>query len=429
MLTGRYPHKQSLWTNDDMLASDLPTHAHALGASGYRPILAGRLHALGPDQHHGYVERYVGDHSPNWPGAPVRGMGELAGTNGPNRVSIDKSGPGQSAYELLDADTCEAALQQLEIAAQRDDDEPFALTVGFMLPHAPYVATKEDFERFSDCVPDTVVKRPDDNDEHPWINEWRSLRNIERVSDEDAYRTRAAYFGLTYRLDRNIGKILDRLDELGLADNTLVIYSTDHGDHVGERELWWKHTFFEDSVKIPLIMRLPGVLPAGERRDATLTLLDVTATMLDAAQAPALPSIDGRSFWSLACDGKTRWQHAAFSEYCTTDFEPFGGKFRQQRMIRKDNLKLVYYNDYPPQLFDLEADPFEHTNLAGDSAYSKTLRQLEEELLHGWNPTKIEEVMREKQRVTRIIGDWAATTQPANVIRWPLAEEQNYLYS
>lgn len=432
LLTGRHPHKQSVWTNDDILASDIPTHAHAIGATGYRPVLAGRLHALGADQHHGYVERLVGDHSPAWPGSPAHGMGSLKGTNGPNRVSIDNSGPGQSAYELLDRDTCAAALDQLDREAERKaggDGTPFALTVGFMLPHAPYVASQEDYARFRDCVPPPSVTRPDDADEHPWIRKWRTLRGIEDVSDADTQRARAAYYGLTYRLDQNIGRILDRLETLGLADDTLVIYTTDHGDHVGERGLWWKHTFYEDSVKVPLIMRLPGVLPASERRNAVITLLDVAATMLDAAEAPALPMSDGHSFWDVAQDGSVPWDGTAFSEYCTTDAEIFGGTFQQQRMIRTKKWKLIYYRQYPPQLFNMETDPDEANDLASDPAFSKTCDALMARVLEDWDPAAIEQEMRDKQRITRLIRKWAAATVPDNTIRWPLTDEQNYLTS
>jgi choline-sulfatase len=139
-LTGRYPSHQNCWTNTDYLASDIPTMAHALGAGGYRPILVGRMHALGPDQLHGYVRREVGDHSPNWIGIPRHDMGELARTNDPYRESIVKAGPGQSAYEVKDHDVAASAIAVLEeIAAARASGsrEPCALTVGVMLPHPP----------------------------------------------------------------------------------------------------------------------------------------------------------------------------------------------------------------------------------------------------------------------------------------------------
>jgi len=90
-------------------------------------------------------------------------------------------------------------------------------------------------------------------------------------------------------MDRMIQQILDRLEANGLADNTLVVYASDHGDQLGERGLWWKQTFHEQSIKVPLIMRWAGRLPAGERRGQVVNLLDLASTMLDAAGAPPLP--------------------------------------------------------------------------------------------------------------------------------------------
>ena len=132
LLTARWPSSQSCWTNADMLPSDIPTYLHALGAAGYRPALVGRLHAIGPDQLHGYAEREVGDHSSNWVGATTHDMGVLNRTNDPFRTSLERSGQGQSSYELHDVDVADAACQWLSRYAQRaasgdTKQHPFAL--------------------------------------------------------------------------------------------------------------------------------------------------------------------------------------------------------------------------------------------------------------------------------------------------------------
>ena len=146
MLTARHPHRQDCWTNDDYLASDLPTWLHALGAAGHRPELIGRMHAMGPDQMHGYAGREIGEHSPNWAGVPRHDMGVLEKANDPNPESLVACGAGQSAYEVKDRDVTAAALAALDrIAAE---DRPFCLTVGLMLPHAPYVAAQRWIDRY-----------------------------------------------------------------------------------------------------------------------------------------------------------------------------------------------------------------------------------------------------------------------------------------
>ena len=112
MLTARHPYAQECWTNDDYLRSDAATWLHAAGAAGYRPALAGRLHSMGPDQLHGYALRTVGDHSPNWGGVPRHDLGVLDKANDPWRESLQRSGVGQSAYQVKDVATAASACSE-----------------------------------------------------------------------------------------------------------------------------------------------------------------------------------------------------------------------------------------------------------------------------------------------------------------------------
>ena len=113
-------------------------------------------------------------------------------------------------------------------------------------------------------------------------------------------RARAAYYALVETLDGFIGKIINSLKENNLYDNTLIIYASDHGEQIGERDLWWKQTFYEESVKIPLIMSWKDKLPCNERRKQILNLVDLTATIVDAGEGMKLPNIDGKSFLNIA---------------------------------------------------------------------------------------------------------------------------------
>ncbi len=431
MLTARHPSAQECWTNDDFLVSDRATWPHALGAAGYRPILVGRLHAMGPDQLHGYAEREIGDHSPNWGGVKRHDMGVLNETNDPHGVSVTRSGPGESVYEVKDRDVTRAAVACLDrLGAERKagSKDPFALTVGFMLPHPPYVATKDDYSRFAGKVKPPRLGRGAPDTEHPWLAWWRQNRNIETVDAADVLRARTAYYALTYRLDAMIGEVLDALKRNGLADNTLIVYSTDHGDQIGERGLWWKHTFYEESVRVPLIMSWPGNLPKGERRRQVVNLVDVTATMLEALGAPALPHAQGRSFLDVARDAKAPWTDETVSEYCTDEIPVWtGGMAVRQRMLRSGDWKLIYYHGYRPQLFNLAADPDELRDLGDDLAFAPVRDRLLERLLSDWSPDVIDSRMKARRRDKDIIGAWARGTNPANSHVWPTRPEQNRL--
>jgi choline-sulfatase len=430
-LTARHAFRQDCWTNTDFLASDIPTFLHALGAAGYSPTLIGRLHALGPDQLHGYVAREVGDHSPNWIGIKRHDMGVLTNTNEPERVSLAKSGPGRSVYELKDIDVTSAAVAAIRALGARSGaarQQPFALTVGLMLPHAPFVAAPEDFMRYADRVGRAALPPAGQAAEHPWIAWWRANREITDVPAAEEIRARAAYYGLVDRMDRMIGEILDALDAAGLADDTVVVYTSDHGEQIGERGLWWKHTFFDESLKVPMVLAWPGVLPAGERRGQVVNLMDLAATLLDAAQAPALPDADGRSFLAVARDSGKPWIDETFAEYCTDETPTWtGGMAVRQRMIRAGRWKLSYYHGYRPQLFDLANDPHELDDLAQDAAPEGVRGRLLARVLADWDPLEIDGRMRRRIAQKRVLGDWAAATRPKSAHIWEFAPEQNVL--
>lgn len=425
MLTGQYSYRIGCWTNSDVLASDIPTHAHSLGAAGYRSTLIGRLHSIGPDQLHGYVERKVGDHSTNWPGGRAHSLGVLDRTNDPFRVSIERAGPGQSSYEVKDRDVLTETLRYLE--AQKPG-EPFAVTVGLMLPHQPYVCAKADYERYAGRVPDPRLPPPGDDAEHPYLRAWRKHTGSLDLPADWERRARTAYFGLTTAMDRLIGAILDKLDETGLARDTLVIYASDHGDQLGERGLWWKQTFYDHSIAVPLIMRWPGRLPEGDRCANVCNLLDVAATMLDALEAAPLPDGQGRSLLGVARDAKSSWLDETFAEYCTDGLARWTGSAPvQQRMIRSGRFKLVYYHGLAPQLFDLEADPDETTDLAQDHGHQTIREALIDRLREDWNPEAIALQMARKTKAKQLLADWAKVVQPPEQHLWEVKMEDNWL--
>ncbi|MCR8726012.1 sulfatase-like hydrolase/transferase [Frigidibacter sp. ROC022] len=429
MLTGREPNDTRVWTNNDMLPSDMPTYAHALTAAGYETISIGRLHALGPDQHRGFTTRLVGDHSPNWPGVARHDMGVLSKTHGPNRVSVERSGRGNSAYQSLDEATLEAALAQLDQLGERrqaGDAAPFFLQVGFMLPHPPYVARPEDYDRFEGRVPPAAIPAPDDP--HPWVDWWRRVRGVADVTKAEAARSRAAYYALVRRMDLHIGRILDRLAALGLSEDTLVVYASDHGDHIGERGLWWKHTMYDDSVKVPLLLRWPGRIPAGARRGENVGLLNVTAAFLEAAGAPPLPNSSADSLLSLARGTAEDWADTVVSEYCANPEEAYsGGRWTLQRMVRTGPWKYIWHDGFPEQLFDMQADPEERHDLAGDPGQSDRLAQFRDRALAGWNPEAIRAAMAARARDRELLCRWAGAAPPRDALRWEFPPDINRL--
>ena len=435
MLSGRFPYENLVWTNSHILDSGIPTFAHAMGAAGYRPPLVGRMHALGPDQLHGYAERFVGDHGPNQIGGRGVDHGELSGTAGPARVSLEKSGHGQSAYQVHDEDVTASAVNYLDrIGVKKRGGQPggpFSLSVGFMLPHQPFVARLEDYKYYHDNYFPPKNPEPFGEHLHPHIKLWRRACNIEEVSEAEIRRARAAYWALVFRMDAMIGQILRALRDNDLEDNTLVVYSSDHGEQVGEHGLWWKQTFYEDSVKVPAILAWPRRLPEGARCDRVVSSLDVNATMVDALGGPALPHSRGRSLLPLLRDpAGAAWEDVAFSEFCQ-DSAGAGGPFPDegifQRMIRRGPWKLNYYHGQPCQLFNLEEDPRELNDRAGDTACAQVAARLTAEVLDGWDPEWIARRMARMRAERTILAAWGRTVQPQDQYRWDLRPEMDYL--
>lgn len=429
MLSGRHPYQNEVWTNEHGLDSSIPTMAHALGAGGYHPVLVGRMHSLGPDQLHGYAERLVGDHTANYLGGSNVDRGVLNGTAGPDRISLRRAGAGQSAYQVHDEYVAAATVDYLNrygVTRQADQtNEPFNLSVGFMLPHPPYVARATDYARYIDDLPLPRKQKPFAAESHPHLRWWRQHTGIEDVGEAEIRQARAAYWGLVTRVDALIGQILDALAANDLLDNTLIVYTSDHGDMVGEHSLWWKHVFYEESVRVPLIVHWPGQVEAGQRIEQVVSGVDVTATMLDALAAPALPNAAGRSFLSLLQDRNAAWDDVAYSEYCSDQFCPSGGCY--QRMLRRENWKLVYYHGQPPQLFNLVEDPDELVDRAADPGCAAILEDLQTQLLADWYPEWIKARMAMKKADVALLTRWAQQVQPPDSIRWALKPDMNYL--
>jgi choline-sulfatase len=189
-------------------------------------------------------------------------------------------------------------------------------------------------------------------------------------TDEERQRCTAAYYGLVSYLDDNIGRILDALEGAGLRDDTLIVYTTDHGDTVGSRGLWGKTVLYEESAGIPLIVAGPPV-PAGQVSATPVTLVDGYPTILETAGAPSLPGgapRPGRSWVELA-DKPEDEDRVAFCEYHAM------GATSGAYLVRRGRYKLHHYVGFEPELFDLEADPEETLNLAGDPAFAGVLAE------------------------------------------------------
>lgn len=252
--------------------------------------------------------------------------------------------------------------------------------------------------------------------QHAVYRRMRRMFGLIDYLDTQVRRGRAAYYGLISYLDEKIGRLLAALEESGQRDNTLVVYISDHGEMAGEHGMWRKSNFYEQASRIPMLLRWPGVLPAGRRVSVVVSLVDLVATLIDATGAPVVMPLSGTSLLPLARGDATGWKDEAFAEYLAH------GVARPMAMLRRGRFKLNYSLDDRPELFDLTADPGEFHDIAADPAHQAVLEEMRSDLLSRWDPVHLERQVRRSQRERLLIraaesGESAAEARR----RWALA--------
>lgn len=368
MCTGQLPHKIGAYDNASTLASDIPTYAHYMRNEGYETILAGKMHFIGPDQLHGYERRlttdiYPGDFgwSVNWDKPEERQEWYH------NMSSVWQAGPCSRSNQLdFDEEVIYKSTQYLYDYSRQDPNtrRPFALTVAMTHPHDPYTITPEQWDRY-EGVDIPLPKNPRSQDEQD-AHATRILKSIEAwdrpLSEESIKRARRAYFGACSYVDDQIGRLLLALRRCNLDENTVVVFSGDHGDMLGERSLWYKMNWYEMSARVPLLFYYPKLFKP-HRVPQSVSTMDLGPTFVDIVGAKLhsqLP-IDGHSFYG-ALLGAESPRDEVFGEYMGE------GTISPVVMIRRGKWKFITSLVDPPQLFDLSADPYELTNLATPEA-------------------------------------------------------------
>lgn len=417
-MTSRYPSGNEVWTNGCHLSSDIPTFAHSLGAAGYESLLIGRMHFVGPDQRHGFERRLVGDVCSPYIGGPLPALTEeIFPGAGFNRKSFDLTGGGRTGYQIYDEQVAGEAADYLKVHAGTPADErrPFCAVVGFVLPHCPFICPEEDSRYYEDKV--TLPEPADRYPTHPAIQLWQQTSGVEDLPQEKARRARAAYYGLVTHFDRQVGTVLDVLEQSGLAKDTVVIYVSDHGEMAGEHGLWWKLSHYEGSASVPLIVTWPGRIEGGRRLNQVVNLTDIGATMIDIGGGAPLPNTVGRSLLPLLDGEPIEWEDETFCECCPYEALP------ASRMVRRGPWKLVYYAGFRPILFNLDADPNELHDLGEDPAHAEIVRDLTARVLDGWSPSHIEETVSRRMQSWGVLAQWYTQVQPENPDLWyPPAE-------
>lgn len=394
LMTGRYIHTIGAWDNSTPLPTDTVTWAHLLRAVGYDVVLAGKQHFVGPDQLHGFRAQLARDlHAERAHPTFDWATGTLIAPQ--PWPGLAQAAAGSTVEIEVDDQAEAAALAYLRAPERRAG--PWALNVSFIAPHFPLIAPPAYWERYPPEEVDLPTLPPGHlAAQHPAIRRMRRMFGMpDAVPEGLTRRGRAGYYGLITYLDDKIGRLLAALDETGQRENTIVIYTSDHGEMAGEHGMWRKSNFYEQSSRVPLVLSGPG-LPAGRRVREVVSLVDLVATIVDLGGATPLTSLDGTSLLP-PLRGAGEWRDEAFAEYLAH------GVARPMAMLRRGRFKLNYYLDERPELYDLEADPGEFTDLATAPDHAAILDDLRARLLARWDPIVLERRVRRSQRERLLI--------------------------
>lgn len=393
-MSGQLPSRTGVYDNAAEFRSDIPTYAHHLRRAGYYTCLSGKMHFVGPDQLHGFETRLTTDIYPadfGWT-PDYRKPGERIDWWYHNMGSVTGAGVAEISNQMeYDDEVAHHARAKLYDLARGSDDRPWCLTVSFTHPHDPYVARKKYWDLYEDCThlaPEVPAMPYDDHDPHARrifdANDWRSFD----ITETDIARSRRAYFANISYLDDKIGEILQVLEDT--RQEAIIIFVSDHGDMLGERGLWFKMSFYEGSARVPLMICAPG-MPAG-RIDTPVSTMDVTPTLgalAGVAMDEIAPWTDGEDLTALA-NGAERISPVAMEYAAEASHAPLVS-------LRYGKWKYTRCALDPDQLFDLESDPHELTNLAEDPDHQGTRQTLRAKSEARWDLDRFDTDIRASQ--------------------------------
>ena len=399
-MSGQLISRIGAFDNASEFPASVPTFAHYLKGLGYRTCLSGKMHFVGPDQKHGFEDRVTTDiypsdfaWTPNW-----NANEERIDKWYHNMQTVKESGVAVATFQTDYDDEVEFAARRWLIDRGRDrgagDDVPFCMVASFIHPHDPYVAKHEFWDLYADDEIEMpgMTRAPDEQD--PFSR--RVMDGIEAstvpLTDEEVRRARRAYLANVSYFDSKIGAIVKALKDIGELDDTIVIVTSDHGDMLGERGLWYKMTFFEHSARVPLIMAGPGVAMARPGTHARWSISCPRSSNLRAGRSAFRMGSSTGVRLCRSHEARPICADEAIGEYCAemTPSPVF--------MIRRGSLKYIHCDADPPQLFDLSTDPNEIENLAERPEWSVTARSLAEEVAARWDSEALRRQVLDSQR-------------------------------
>lgn len=408
ILTGRYSHNNGVYTLDDTLDTSLPTIATVLQQSGYHTALVGKWHLKSQPQGFDYYSIFYD-------------QGEY---RDPTFINSTDPWPGDRNFgeRVRGFSTDLVTEKAIEWMKAQPAGEPFLMCCHFKATHEPYDFPERmrhlydgvvfpEPENFLDWGPETngrtfegqtieeIARRWTEASKDPdkWWCRYPELpfstEGMSPIAERKAAYQKLIrdYLRCAATVDDNIGKLLDALDDMGIADNTIVIYVADQGYFLGEHGFFDKRMYYEEAARMPFVIRYPGEVPAGKRVDDLILNVDFAATLADYAGADAPEGSQGRSFrGNLRGDTPDDWRTSIYYRYWTQHKE------RPAHIgVRTDRYKLIFLygnrldmtgsTDYVSrpswEFYDLQEDPYEDHNAYNDPQYQDIIKKMKKEMM------------------------------------------------
>lgn len=375
MVTGQYSHTHGYWDNAHAYGGGEDSFGTKLHQNGYTVTTIGKMHLRNDSAETGFHDQRIPLHM-------VNGIGDVYGSIRDKKIArpqflkaLESAGPGETDYTRYDREITRQAREYLLHEAP-SKEKPFVLYLGFVSPHFPLTVPQEYFDKYiNQSLVKPIQSDPEQWPSHPVLNDYRRYCNMEHVSSEVAQRALATYYGMCTFLDDQIGIVLNALQEAGLEEDTRILYTTDHGDTMGEHGLFFKSTMYEGSVGVPMILA-GSDLPQHTVSSALVSLIDLYPTILDSVGLSSFYAeerLPGNSLFEVLIDPSLH-NRPVFSEYHAF------GSYTSQFMLRLGPYKYIHYMGEPSQLFNLENDPDELHDLCSQSAYAGVLESMEQHL-------------------------------------------------
>lgn len=377
-MAGKYVHQLQTYNNCCVFKNDYPGYGQLLAEQDVHTIHIGKIDVYRDAYELGFSEMHIG----TWP--TVRDPGDMNISRNPLSVRSLAHPTGGMRHERYgvkehpfkrDKVSINTALNWLDKNAV-SINKPWLMHVNLSKPHFPMEVTDELWDMYEghDDMPPYGTDCESAN--HPFAKDLRKHFQTDKYPESSIRGLRRGYYGCVTYMDRKLGKLLDKLEEQNILDNTIVVYTSDHGDMHGKFGMWWKCSLYEDSARVPLIVAGPG-FKRNFRDSTAVSQLDLQASIFKAMNCQRPADWVGTPLQELSSNDQN---HVAFAEYHGH------GTRASSFLVRKGQWKYIYYCKAPNQLFNIQEDPQELNNVI--EKYPDIEKQMHKELLKICSPEK-----------------------------------------